>query len=131
MPTINTELFVLLNTWYYRSLDELLNFGCLYLYDILLRFCNMLPDLYTECIATEKYCLSKTVKVIILLWNGFVAARCEREAICIVFVIHLLEPSTFRTYFCFILLNSKLRPSGRKRGASELVTYLPHHLRFT
>jgi hypothetical protein len=64
--------------WYYRSLDELLIFGCLHLYDILLRHCNTLPDLYTEYTATEKYCLLKTVKVIILLWNGFAATHCER-----------------------------------------------------
>jgi len=77
LPTINTELFVLLNNWYHRSLDELLIFGCLYLYDILLRFCNTLPDLYTECTGTEKHCLPETIRVIILLWNGFVAAHCE------------------------------------------------------
>jgi len=78
LPSINTGSFELLNNWYNRSLDELYIFRCLYLYDILLQLCNTLPDLYTDCITTEKYCLSKTVKVIFLLWDYFVAANCER-----------------------------------------------------
>jgi len=72
LPSVNTGLFVLMNNWYYRSLDELLIFGCLYLYNILPRLCNTLQVLSANCKAVEKYCLPKTVKLLycceLVLW---------------------------------------------------------------